>query len=282
MPKEKMIYVTKASGEKAEFNPEKIRKTCLKAGATKKLADEVTKEITKKAYSGIKTKKILQMTIRLLEKKMPHVAAKYDLKGAIMRLGPAGFAFENLVAEILSEYGHKTFPHSILEGGCVEHEVDIIAEKKERCAMIECKYHNLPGIYTGIKDALYTYARFLDLQEGAKMGRCRNFTDAWLICNTKFSTDAIRYAACKHMRLIGWSWPRGAGSLQKMLDAKKMYPITILRKLDKDSQKKLSKARMMLCKDLLAMDIDDLRKLTGISKRKLIELRKEAQNIIKK
>ena len=276
-----MVWVRKASGERAEFDPEKIKRTCLRAGATRKLAEEVAKEVGRKAYNGISTRKILRMTIRLLERKMPHVAAKYDLKGAIMRLGPAGFAFENLVAEVLSEYGYKTFPHTILQGACVDHEIDIIAEKGSKCAMIESKYHNAPGIYTGIKDALYTYARFLDLREGAKIGRCRNFDDVWLVCNTKFSKDAIRYAACKKMKLIGWSWPRAA-SLQRMLDTKKMYPITTLRKLDRESMKKMSRARLMLCKDLVTMKIEDIRNLTGISNKKLMELRKEAEGIIRK
>ena len=66
-----------------------------------------------------------------------------------------------------------------------------------------------------------------------------------------------------------------------MLDDKKMYPITILRKLDRDSQSKLSKARLMLCKDLLSTDIDGLRRLTGISKKRLSELREEANSIVR-
>ncbi len=275
-----MVWIRKASGDRSEFDSEKIRKTCLKAGATKKLADEVANEVSKNVYDGISTKKILKMTIALLEKRMPQVAAKYDLKGAIMRLGPAGYAFESLIAEILHEYGYKAMVHSIIEGGCVEHEIDVIAEKSGKRMMIECKYHNFPGIYTGIKEALYTYARFLDLEEGAKMGRCQQFDEVWLVCNTKFSPDVLRYAACKKMRLIGWSWPK-ANSLQQMLDEKKMYPITTLRKLDSESQARLSKAQLMFCKDIIENDFEALMSLTGISKSKLVELRKEAEEIIK-
>ncbi|MEM5804336.1 MAG: ATP cone domain-containing protein [Candidatus Aenigmatarchaeota archaeon] len=275
-----MVWIRKASGDRAEFDQEKIRSTCLKAGATKRLADEVAREVSERVYDGISTKKILKMTISLLERKMPEVAAKYDLKGAIMRLGPAGYAFESLVAEILREYGYSTVVHSIVEGGCVEHEIDVVAEKSAKRSMIECKYHNMPGIYTGIKEALYTYARFLDIGEGAKMGRCRRFDEVWLVCNTKFSPDVLRYAACKKMRLIGWSWPK-ANSLQAMLDEKKMYPITVLRTLDRESQARLSKARLMFCKDLIENDIGAVMSLTGIPKAKLNELRKEAEEIIR-
>lgn len=30
--------------------------------------------------------------------------------------------------------------------------------------MIECKFHNVP-IYTGLKEVMYTYARFLDVKD---------------------------------------------------------------------------------------------------------------------
>jgi len=105
----KPIYVTKVSGEREIFSREKLKRTCLRAGASKSLAEKIVKQVQKKIYDGISTKKILKLTLVLLEKQKPHIAAKYDLKGAIMRLGPAGYAFEKLMAEILSEYGYKIY-----------------------------------------------------------------------------------------------------------------------------------------------------------------------------
>lgn len=274
------MYVTKASGVKEEFQPDKILRTCIRAGATQRLADKVVKEIEKKAYDGISTREILQMTLALLEKQMPYVASRYDLKGSIMRLGPAGFEFEELVAEILNEYSYKTSTDMIVSGECVDHEIDVIAENQKRY-MIECKYHNMPGIYTGIRDALYIWARFLDLQDGFKVGKCDHFDQPWLVCNTKFSADAIKYATCKSMRLIGWRWPKEQ-SLERMLEEKKLYPITVLRKLDKDSEQRLAAAKLMLCKNLVKTDIKELERITGIDGRKLNILINEAKGVLSK
>ena len=63
----------------------------------------------------------------------------------------------------------------ILRGHCVSHEIDIVASKQEKQYMIECKYHNMPGIYTCLKEVLYTYARFLDLVEGSQNKTCQKF-----------------------------------------------------------------------------------------------------------
>ncbi len=277
------MLVTKASGEQEEFKPEKLRQTCLRAGAPEWLADKVVKEIEKNIYDGIPTKKILKMTIGILDKEMPHVAAKYDLKGALMRLGPAGYEFENFMAELLREYGYRTSVHNIVKGYCIEHEVDVITEKiidgAKETGMIECKYHNASGIFSGVKDVLYTYARFEDLQQGAKFSRI-NFTQCWFASNTKFSSDVIKYANCRKIILIGWKYPEknknGIPSLKKMLDEKRLYPITILRTMDRDSQEKLAAAGFMFCKDLIRNKIEKL-KQTGLSRRKLKELISEAE-----
>ena len=206
---------------------------------------------------------------------MPHVAAKYDLKGAIMRLGPAGYSFERLVAEILREYKYDTKVHRVMMGACVKHELDVVIKRNNILGFIECKYHNAPGIYTGIKDILYTYARFLDLREGKKP-----FKEVWVCSNTKFSRDAIKYSKCKNIVLLGWSWPRGR-SLENLIEKKKLYPITLLRKLDRQTQYRFSRSGLMLCKDLVRTDLDTLHKLTGTSGRKLKQLRSEAEAVLK-
>lgn len=281
------MLVTKASGEREEFNPEKLRQTCLRAGAPEWLAEKVVKEVEKKIFEGIATKQILKIALSILDKEMPHVAAKYDLKGAIMRLGPAGYEFENLIGELLREYGYRTSVHNIVKGYCIEHEVDVIAEKTvngaKETGMIECKYHNAAGIFSGVKDVLYSYARFEDLQQGAKMSGIK-FTRCWLVSNTKFSSDVIRYANCKSIILVGWKYPErtdsrdanAVPSLKKMLDDKKLYPMTALRTMDRDSQEKLAGAGLMFCKDLIRTKTEKLEQM-GISRRRLKKLIKEAE-----
>lgn len=277
------MLVTKASGEQEEFNPEKIRQTCLRAGAPDWLANNVVKEVEKKAFEGIPTRQILKITLGILDKEMPYVAAKYDLKGAIMRLGPAGYEFENLVAELLREYGYRTSVHNIVKGFCIEHEVDVIVERdvpNKETGMIECKYHNAAGIFSGIKDILYTYARFLDLQEGAKNSGLK-FTQCWFVSNTKFSSELIRYANCRNIVLAGWKYPEkinGLPNLKKMLEEKKLYPITTLRSIDRNSQERLAAAGLMFCKDLIRSKMEKLEQI-GISKKKLKEMIAEAEKV---
>lgn len=280
------ILVRKASGELAPFDPEKIRRTCMHAGASPELTDKIVAQVTKSIYNGIPTSQILKMTVSLLRKERPEVAARYDLKGAIMRLGPAGFEFETLVAEILNRYGYRTQRDVWVSGACVEHEIDIVAQKvnadnQDEWSMMECKYHNAPGIFTGLKEAMYTWARFIDLQEGFKMGRCKRFDLGWLVSNTKFSERAIRYATCKRLVLMGWSYPHER-SLKALLEGKNLYPITVLTKLDRPTQVKLADVGLMLCEDLVEKSLEDLKRLTGVPKNKLQILAEEAQMVMKK
>lgn len=273
------MWVTKASGEKEKFDARKIRRTCLRAGASEELAGKISKEVERKSYEGISTREVLRITLSLLKKRKPEVAARYDLKGAIFRLGPTGFIFEQYVGEIFKEYGYGTKVHSIIRGACVPQEIDVIVTKDEDNFMIECKYHNIPGIYTGLKEALYTYARFLDLQDAFKAGFGRNFTQPWLVCNTKFSDDAIQYANCKGMRMIGWSYPKD-GSLEQLIEAKKLYPVTMLGSLDTDSLDKLASSNFVLLLDLIRNPIKDLNSETKIPIKKLKVFSEEASRIL--
>ena len=272
------MWVVKASGETEKFDPEKIKRTCLKAGASEELANKIVKEVIRKSYDGISTKEILHIALRLLSKEKPHIAARYDLKGAMFRLGPAGFVFEHFIGEILKEYEYSTKVHNILRGYCVSHEVDIIATRADKSYMIECKYHNLQGIYTGLREVLYTYARFLDLLEGSKQGLCQKFEQPWLVCNTKFSEDTIEYAKCKGIKLIGWSYPED-NSLESLIEKKKLYPITMIRSLDADSLDRLASSDFILAIDLLRIPLKEINSITKISLKKLRTFADEAKGI---
>ena len=272
------MWVIKASGETEQFDLNKIKRTCLKAGASLSLANKISREVEKRSYDGISTKEILHITLKLLGKQKPFIAARYDLKGSIFRLGPAGFAFEHLVAEILKEYGFKTKVHSMINGFCVQHEIDVVATKKNKSYMIECKYHNLSGIYTGLREALYTYARFLDLKNGSKEGLCQKFEQPWLVCNTRFSDDAVQYSKCIGLRLIGWNYPKGKGLIE-MIEKKRLYPITMIKSLDPESLDKLALSDFVLALDLLRVSFKELNSVTKIPIKKLKEFADEAKRI---
>ncbi len=263
------MYVIKYSGEKEEFNPEKVKRTLLRAGAPEKLAEEIVKEVESQIYEGITTKEIYNLVIKLLKKAKP-VQIKYGLKGAIMQLGPAGYAFENYIAEILREYGYRTELRREIAGECVMHEIDIIARKEEKTYMIECKYHNSLGTFTKLKEVLYTYARFLDLKN--------HFDQVWLVSNTKVSQEGIKYGNCVGMKIISWRYPEN-GSLEKLIENKKLYPITILPAVDDKVLEKFFHANIMLVKDLLKYDFKQLQRKTRIKERKLLEIIREAKQL---
>jgi len=285
------MKVIKASGETQEFQKQKIIRTCKRAGADKKLCLRVAKKVEKKLYEGITTREILDMTLEFLHKENPKIATRYNLKRSMLALGPAGFIFEKFICSFLNEYGYKAFMPDLLSGKCVKHEVDIVskASKKEAIPwqetgkglnyMVECKYHNDAGIRSGIKTALYTKARFLDLQKANN--KKQSFDYPWLISNTKFSNMAIQYSKCEKVRLLGWKHPKGSG-LERLIDKKKLYPITILKSANSFVRKTLFSKDIITCKEFLNKKRDFYKKETKIYHDTLISLTDEAKILLGK
>jgi len=275
-------FVSKASGEREPFNSEKVYRACVRAGASPALAKSITDQIEKILYDGISTREIYHEVKRLLEATGVEVAARYSLKEALMRLGPAGFPFETYMGELLEEYGYETRLRTTVEGFCIKHELDIIAVEKAgsdwKTHMIECKYHNAPGIITGVKEVMYTYARFLDLREGWEHGRCGRFDQAWLVCNTKSSLDTQAFARCKGIRLLCWGYPQGEG-LESLIDRRALYPITVLPSLKSERVEEFSRNRIMLVKDLARYDLKRLEALTGLGEETLRSVKDEAERL---
>lgn len=277
------IRVVKANGKVEEFQPRKIKRTLRRAGASKEVTDKVLEKIKDHLYDGITTGEIRKLVKSMILKEEAPAAIRYGLKEAVMRLGPAGFQFENFVAGILENYGYRTRVRSILKGRCVRHEIDVIAERRDgevvRC-MIECKFHNQLGSAIDLKDALYTYARFLDLNEASDIGKGDRFDEVWLVSNTKASPDAMKYARCKGLRLLCWRCPTGMG-LERMIEEKGLYPVTILPSVDRETLGKLFEANLMLAKDFLVHDMEYLKRF-GLGKDKLEKIKSEAEQLLSK
>jgi hypothetical protein len=264
-----MSYVIKADGEKEKFSSSKIKKSILDAGGAKELANETVKKIEREKVDEISTERILDLTLSSLKKNVG-VADRYDLKRAIMQLGPTGFPFEKFFAIVLNNYGYDVDVGKVLQGKYVTHEVDIIA-KKQKTFMIECKYHNQVGAKTRVKVPLYIYARFLDLKN--------KFDSPWVATNTKCTSDVKKYAKGMGMKITSWNYPRGT-SLRDLITAKKLYPITVIRGIDKQVKKKLFDSDIFLVKTLAESNIDLLRKKTGLSVNVLGKIVEEAKAII--
>ncbi len=278
-----MVWIRKRNGRREEFKKEKIIRTCRRAGVSREVAEKIAEEVEKRVYDGIPSSKILEMVLELIDEYTNRsTSSKYDLKMALFRLGPTGYEFEQFVARLLKEFGFETVRHVYVSGECVTHEIDVIAKKDGKTYMIECKFHNLPGSYTGLKEVMYTYSRLLDLREGNK-NRKNNikFDEAWLFTNTKFSSDAKRYAKCKGIKLTGWRHPKGE-SIEKMLEKKGLYPITVLKSLRKKEEEALVENGYIFCKDILKENPEILSQRTGISVFKIKRIMEEIKNIIYK
>ncbi|MEA3272138.1 MAG: ATP cone domain-containing protein [Patescibacteria group bacterium] len=272
------ILIKKYSGVLVPFDAEKIKNTCRRAGASEELAEKVAKMVESKVYRGMTTREIMKLTLKILDKEKPAVAARYTLRDAIFKLGPAGFHFEKYVAALLKAYGYKTKLPPILQGACVEHEIDVAAEKDNRAAIIECKLRQSVRIFISIKDVMSTWARFLDLVDGAAIGKCPHYDEIWIVTNARISGQGTRYGHCKNMVLLSWDHPRDR-PLPAWIDDKTLYPITVLRKLDKASLDSFAKAGVLLVRDLTRRDTKKLQEKIKIPKNKLEKFIKEAKEI---
>ena len=245
------IFITKASGEHALFDPQKLRHSLNRTHVRVDLVEEVIKEVRSNLYTGISTNEIYKLAFSLIKRKSRHSAARYKLKRAIMELGPSGFPFERFVGEILKHQGYSVQVGVIEKGHCVNHEIDVIAEKDDHHYMIECKFHNAGGYVCDVKIPLYIQARFKDVEQVWKNipGHGMKFHQGWVVTNTKFSIDAIQYGQCCGLYLLGWNYP-DRRSLRELIDETGLHPLTCLTTLTHNEKQQLLQDRIVLCKEL--------------------------------
>lgn len=273
----KTIFVIKANGRRVPFNPHKIIGTCIRAGANRKLARRISDETSLKIHEGMTTREVYRLVLALLAQFEAGDATshRYKLKESIMKLGPAGFLFENYVSRILEENGYQIQNiRKTIQGRCVKHELDIIVYQPDskKKYLVECKYHNYPGIVTGLKESLYAHARFLDLKDV--------FDGEMLVCNTKVSNEVITYATCIGQSVLSWRYPPNR-CLEAMIQSKGLYPLTILP-LTKNELFAISRNNIMVAKDLLSIDKNHLSAITGISLDRINKIQDITAQIISK
>lgn len=270
----KKIIIIKANGEKAKFDSKKVESTCVRAGANPRSAQKIARQIYHQIHHGTTTRQIYNMVLNLLlQTESIAIKQRYRLKESIMMMGPAGFSFETFIGQILEQYGYKIKSiNSEVSGRCIVHEVDLVveSERDKKKWLVECKYHNLPGRYTGLKESLYTHARFLDLAD--------KFDNEMLVCNTKVSFDVIKYANCVSQKVLSWRYPQNTG-LERMIENKKLYPITILSPTRKELEV-FFQNKVMIAKDLLDIDIGEFAHRTKIPIRRILSLQKLVNQII--
>ncbi len=273
------IYVTKADGATQLFKREKVVNTCLRMGATKAVAESIASKIEAKIYDGIETRKILQMIFRYLRKYKPVIKHQVDLRKALSLLNPAP-EFEHYIQVLLNENGYEVTPNQIVKGRCVEHEIDAIARKNGKTCLVEIKHHYNYHTTTSLDVSRISRAIFEDVTEGYDLGLNDLKIDfSMIVCNTKLSEHARRYANCRGIGHIGWGSPRNH-DLQTMISKKKLYPITLLKRLNSQDRHQLTSNRVILLKDLIDKNPSELRKQTGISKEKLQGIVRTAKELM--
>jgi len=77
------IFVIKADGSKQLFNRNKVVKTCMKMGANKQIAEEITNTIEEQLYDAIPTNTILQMIFKLLRTHHSTIWHLHDLRKSL-------------------------------------------------------------------------------------------------------------------------------------------------------------------------------------------------------
>jgi len=248
--------VVKRNGVREPFDREKLIISLVRSGLPRREAEELAEKIEASLPPIVTARELHRRTRLLLSRLHPHVGRRYVLKRALMRLGPEGYPFEKYFSRLLWARGFETRTNLVVIGCCVEHEVDVEAVKDGVRYMVECKYHNSPGIYTGLKVVLYVWARLQDLR-----GR---FDEAWVATNTKFSEEAVRYAECMEVRLTSWSYPPG-WSLRELVEGPGLYPVTVLEDLGVEARRRLLSAGLVTLRDLVEAGPERVSSVLGCS-----------------
>ncbi len=244
------LNIKKSIGVLEEFDRKKLKRSLLEPGASPAVADAIIDYIERHHDKFQTTDDIYRYALNQLLEKEPHVAIRYNLKKALLEFGPTGFPFEKYVVEVFKSLGYQTQLDQIIGGWCVDHEVDIILRKDNKLTLVECKFHNVQYYMTKVQVAMYTDARFYDIKKTWHPSNSgEELTPSWVVTNTKFTFEAIKYANCKHMQLLSWDYPQN-NSLVDIIDSNGLYPITALFFLTQEQKQLLLNNGIVLCRDI--------------------------------
>jgi len=272
--------VIKASGKTEEFNIQKLVDSLIRSGAEEDVARDIAKKVESQIKPSMHTKHIYRIARKILRQYSKTADMRYSIKKAIYMLGPAGYQFEKYFAGILKTYGYSAETNRFLKGFCVTHEVDIFAVRDNIRGVIECKYHSNGGKPTDVKIALYVYSRFMDIKKAYELNHENrvSINEGWLVTNTRCTSDAVNYAACVGLKIVSWKYP-DENSLERMIENKKLYPVTILSSIKKSSLNILFSNDIVLVRDIADMDEGVFMKRSGLDIAVARTLKKEADEL---
>jgi hypothetical protein len=272
------IQVVKGNGERVLFDKEKLSQALRSSGAILNDQERISSQVAARIYNGISTREIYQMAFELLKQESHKTAGRYSLKNAIMEMGPTGFPFEIYVGKIFETKGYEVETGVIVQGKCIQHEVDVIARKPGEMLMVECKFHSDNFAKSGVQVPLYIQSRFLDVKAVWEKQYGKNILyRGGVVCNTRFSDDAMNYAKCAGLVMISWDYPADTG-LKYWIDKTGLHPVTSLISLSKKEKQFLLEKGIVLCSQL--EDNLLLLKEMGMSENQIRKIIREAGNLI--
>lgn len=231
-----MPDIVKTDGSIERWDGTKLVRSLRRAGASESTAERIRQTIEATMGASEESTQIYRRAFMMLRREGRATAARYSLRRALFEFGPSGHPFEDFVSELFKSEGWNVLPRQIIQGKCVPHEVDVYAERNGEFLAAELKYHNNSGYKTDVKIALYVKARMDDIWANAKNGSATRVDHGYLITNTKFTHQAIDYARCSGITLIGWNYPHN-GNLYDRIVASGLYPITALTSLRKSEKR---------------------------------------------
>jgi hypothetical protein len=219
----------------------------------KAMCDELISEVDPQKHCFQSTASLFRRTHSRIYKKSKKLAAHYNIKKAIFELGPTGYPFEILCAEIFKTKGFKTQVSVVKSGQYVTHEVDVVATRPDLTIFCECKFHRNHKHKNDVKLPLYVNSRYLDLESTGKYGNIQYA----IMTNTNFSVDAIKYAAGVGLMLFSLDYPDKSTFLDQM-KRYKVYPVTILKSLKKREASQLLEDKIVVIKRLKRKHLEEL------------------------
>ena len=274
-----MLRVRKADGGLEPFDKGKVIRTCLKLRVGRREAERIAEEVKREAYDEIPTSRILELIYEKVRRVKPALEHAIDLREAISALRPKP-DFEQYIRLTLESIGYRVEGNKVLEGRCVDHEIDGVAVKGGEVLLLEVKHHVNHHTYTGMDVFLEVWATLQDLMEGYELGLHRyGFTNALVACNTKISNHAERYARCKGLKYMGWRYPKAMG-LEEIIEKHGLYPVTMLRGVERGLLDRLGDAGIVTLRQLIEIGAKGLRESLGIEGGKVEELVSKAKALL--
>ena len=245
------LLIRKSDGNLVPFDPEKLRASLERSDAAPHVVEWILDDVDRLLVPGMSTRTIYREAFNRLRQKSRHAAGRYRLKRALLDLGPSGYPLEHFVGKLMEHQGFSTEVGGVHAGRCVSHEVDVWAKGSQTLRIMECKFHSDVKRKSSIQTALYVQARYQDLVSNLSSDEAALTPVAYVVTNTRFTSEAVEYGRCMGMELISWDQPR-TGNLKQWIDESGFHPLTCLSSLNRSEKRALLDAGSVLCSELTA------------------------------